>query len=125
MLPLDGELLTAAGALTEPALRTLDAIHVAVAAALAPVDAFVSYDDRQCAAGRLAGLRTVAPAVEGGHRDRRSRRRLPAAASALTELAGQQAEDDRVAPSALEREVGTHRPGAYARLVAAQSRTGS
>ena len=61
LLPVDRALLVAAGALAEPALRALDAIHVAAAAALSPVDAFVSYDERQAAAARLAGLRTVAP----------------------------------------------------------------
>lgn len=59
--PLDRPLLEAAGALAEPALRALDAIHVAAAAGLAPLDAFVSYDERQAAAARLAGLRTVQP----------------------------------------------------------------
>jgi predicted nucleic acid-binding protein len=61
LLPLDRGLLEAAGALTEPALRGLDAIHVAAAADLSPVEAFVSYDERQGAAARLAGLRTVTP----------------------------------------------------------------
>lgn len=58
---VDRGLLTGAGALTEPALRALDAIHVATAAALHPIDAFVTYDERQAAAARLAGLRTIAP----------------------------------------------------------------
>jgi len=58
---VDRALLTGAGALTEPALRALDAIHVATAAALHPIDAFVTYDERQAAAARLAGLRTIAP----------------------------------------------------------------
>lgn len=61
LLPLDRTLLLAAGMLDEPALRALDAIHVTAALALAPLDAFVSYDERQSAAARLAGLRTVAP----------------------------------------------------------------
>lgn len=61
LLPLDRALLAAAGALAEPALRALDAIHVAAAIDLAPIDAFVSYDERQSAAARLAGLRTAAP----------------------------------------------------------------
>jgi predicted nucleic acid-binding protein len=61
LLPLDRGLLAAAGALAEPALRALDAIHVAAAADLSPLDAFVSYDERQAAAARLAGLRTVRP----------------------------------------------------------------
>ncbi len=61
LLALDGGLLAAAGALAEPALRALDAIHVTAAVDLSPLDAFVSYDLRQSAAARLAGLRTIAP----------------------------------------------------------------
>jgi predicted nucleic acid-binding protein len=61
MPPLDRALLIAAGALSEPALRALDAIHVAAAVDLAPLDGFVTYDERQAAAARLAGLRTVSP----------------------------------------------------------------
>jgi uncharacterized protein len=59
--PLDRALLVAAGALDEPALRALDAIHVACALDLLPVDSFVTYDEGQAAAARLAGLRTMAP----------------------------------------------------------------
>jgi predicted nucleic acid-binding protein len=61
LLPLDRALLAAAGAIDEPALRALDAIHVAAAVDASPLDGFVSYDERQAAAARLAGLRTVAP----------------------------------------------------------------
>ncbi len=61
LLPLDAGLLVAAGSLAEPALRTLDAIHVAAAVDLSPLDAFLSYDERQSAAARLAGLRTLSP----------------------------------------------------------------
>lgn len=61
LLPLDRALLLAAGAFAEPALRALDAIHVAAAVELSPVDAFVTYDERQAAAVRLAGLRTMSP----------------------------------------------------------------
>lgn len=61
MLPLGRALLLAAGALVEPALRALDAIHVAAAVDLAPLDGFVTYDERQAAAARLVGLRTVSP----------------------------------------------------------------
>jgi predicted nucleic acid-binding protein len=61
LLPLDRGLLAAAGALAEPALRALDAIHVAAAVDISHLDAFVSYDERQSAAARLAGLRTVQP----------------------------------------------------------------
>lgn len=59
--PIDHDVLLGAGALAEPSLRTLDAIHVATAVYLSPVEAFVTYDQRQAAAARLAGLRTVAP----------------------------------------------------------------
>lgn len=61
LIPLDRRLLLAAGALAEPALRALDAIHVAAAVWISPIDAFVTYDDRQAAAARLAGLRTMTP----------------------------------------------------------------
>ena len=61
LLPLDRAVLTAAGALAEPALRALDAIHVAAAVDVLPLDGFVTYDARQAAAARLAGLRTVSP----------------------------------------------------------------
>lgn len=61
LLPLDRPLLLAAGALLEPTLRALDAIHVAAAVALSPLDGFVSYDERQAAAARLTGLRTMRP----------------------------------------------------------------
>jgi len=61
LLPLDRDLLLAAGALAEPALRALDAIHVAAALGAGAIDGFVTYDERQAAAARLAGLRTIAP----------------------------------------------------------------
>lgn len=63
LCPLDRALLEGAGALAEPALRALDAIHVASAVALEPVGAFVTYDERQAAAARLAGLRTMSPGI--------------------------------------------------------------
>lgn len=59
--PLDRVLLLAAGALSEPWLRALDAIHVAAALDVFPHDGFISYDERQSAAARLAGLRTFRP----------------------------------------------------------------
>jgi predicted nucleic acid-binding protein len=59
--PLDRALLAAAGALVEPAVRALDAIHVASAVDLDSIEAFVTYDERQAAAARLAGLRTMTP----------------------------------------------------------------
>lgn len=60
---LDRALLAGAGALAEPALRALDAIHVASAVGLDSIEAFVTYDERQAAAARLAGLRTMSPGV--------------------------------------------------------------
>lgn len=59
--PVDRPLLLGAGALAEPVLRALDAIHVASAVDLHPIEAFVTYDQRQAAVARLAGLRTMAP----------------------------------------------------------------
>jgi uncharacterized protein len=63
LLPLERPLLVAAGSIAEASLRALDAIHVAAAIELSPLDGFVSYDERQSAAARLAGLRTFAPAA--------------------------------------------------------------
>ncbi len=63
LAPLDRALLLAAGALDDPALRALDAIHVVAAIDLGPLDAFVTYDERQGAAARLAGIRTIAPSA--------------------------------------------------------------
>lgn len=64
LLPADRDILIDAGAIAEPALRALDAIHVAAALSLSPISAFVSYDERQLAAARLAGLRTVEPQLQ-------------------------------------------------------------
>lgn len=64
LVPVDRALLVVAGALPEPSLRALDAIHVAAAVGLVPIDGFLGYDERQAAAARLAGLRTFAPGAE-------------------------------------------------------------
>jgi predicted nucleic acid-binding protein len=61
MVPAEPLMLQAAGEIEEPTLRTLDAIHVITAMYLAPIDGFLTYDERQAASARLAGLRTVAP----------------------------------------------------------------
>jgi predicted nucleic acid-binding protein len=61
LLPVDRALLVGAGAIADSALRSLDAIHIASAAAAGPVDAFVTYDERLAAVARLAGFRTMAP----------------------------------------------------------------
>lgn len=44
-----------------PELRSLDAVHVATALSLDVDLDFVTYDDRQAAAARVAGLRVVQP----------------------------------------------------------------
>jgi uncharacterized protein len=62
--PVDEALLLGAGMLGEPALRSLDAIHVVTALYVYPTDAFVTYDKRQAAVARLVGLQTVAPGTE-------------------------------------------------------------
>jgi len=58
---LTGGFPLGSGAFAEPRLRALDAIHLAAAIDSTPLDGFVTYDERQAAAARLAGLRTVAP----------------------------------------------------------------
>jgi predicted nucleic acid-binding protein len=56
------ELLDAAGALPEPGLRSLDAIHLATAQTLGPaLSAFVTYDRRLLNAVDRANLPTAAP----------------------------------------------------------------
>ncbi|MGH3461823.1 MAG: type II toxin-antitoxin system VapC family toxin [Kribbellaceae bacterium] len=54
--------LLRAGMLPEPALRSLDAIHVASALVGGAVE-FVTYDDRQAEAARTVGLRVVRPGL--------------------------------------------------------------
>ena len=61
LVPLERALLLAAGAMAKPMLRALDAIHVAAALALGPPEALLTYDDRQAAVARLAGIRTTSP----------------------------------------------------------------
>jgi predicted nucleic acid-binding protein len=52
----------AAGSIGPVALRTLDAIHLASAAALGPdLEAFVTYDHRLADAARVLGMRDAAP----------------------------------------------------------------
>lgn len=59
---LDADLARLAGATGGPALRALDAVHVASALRLVPeIVAFVTYDDRQAEAARAAGFDVVAP----------------------------------------------------------------
>ncbi|WP_026876334.1 type II toxin-antitoxin system VapC family toxin [Jiangella gansuensis] len=61
-LELDRQVRADAAALRPPALRTLDALHLATALELAPdLEAFVTYDERLAAAVRGNGLAVVAP----------------------------------------------------------------
>lgn len=63
LIELDDEMSRAAGELQPPALRTLDAVHLAAALALGDeCDAFVSYDTRLNAAARAARLDVKSPA---------------------------------------------------------------
>jgi uncharacterized protein len=62
LLAVDQDVLERAARLAPKELRTLDAIHVASALSLGPdLLAFVTYDDRQKAAARKAGLPLVQP----------------------------------------------------------------
>lgn len=62
--PVEEALLLGAGMLAEPALRSLDAIHVVTALHVYPIDAFVTYDKRQAGVARLAGLQAVSPGAD-------------------------------------------------------------
>lgn len=70
LVPLERGRLVEAGALDEPGLRTLDAIHISSAASLGTIlTAFVSYDRRQLDAAARAGLPVSSP----GDDERRER----------------------------------------------------
>ena len=61
-VPLDRALLVRAGAFAEAWLRTLDAIHVAAALAVADeLEAVVTYDERQREAMEATELPVIAP----------------------------------------------------------------
>ncbi len=63
LIPLDLETLRAAAMLPDPALRTLDAIHVATAASLQKdLGVLVAYDDRLLRVADALGLPTAQPA---------------------------------------------------------------
>lgn len=61
LLQLDPAICDAAGRLESPALRSLDAIHLATALAINDDLDFITYDDRLAAAARERGLRVVQP----------------------------------------------------------------
>lgn len=62
LVDLDIGILAAAGRLAPPAIRTLDAIHLATALAMgAELDVVLTYDARMAEAARATGLRVEAP----------------------------------------------------------------
>lgn len=62
LVELDESVVAVAAQLDPPALRSLDAIHLASALALGDeLDAFVTYDGRLADAARGAGMRVVSP----------------------------------------------------------------
>jgi uncharacterized protein len=62
LIPVTTRVLTDAGALEQPFLRTLDAIHLASAATLrAGLSAFVTYDKRLASAASETGLPVSVP----------------------------------------------------------------
>ncbi len=62
IVALDRTIVSSAAGLAPPALRTLDAIHLATALELGrELEAFVTYDDRLGAAARSIGLSVAAP----------------------------------------------------------------
>ena len=62
LVPLDAEVIDAAGILEPTALRSLDALHLAAASSVAPaLSAFVSYDARLNEAAGAVGLPVASP----------------------------------------------------------------
>jgi predicted nucleic acid-binding protein len=63
LVPLDAAVLDAAAALEPPALRSLDAIHLATALSLGTdLAVMYVYDERLASAARDAGVKVEAPA---------------------------------------------------------------
>jgi predicted nucleic acid-binding protein len=63
LIELDASVASVAASIGSPTLRTLDAIHIASAMAVAAdLDAFVTYDDRMAEAARALGLPVIRPA---------------------------------------------------------------
>ena len=62
MIEIDADVRGAAGDLTDPGLRSLDAIHLATALSLGDrCSAFFAYDERLIAAARAHGLTVTVP----------------------------------------------------------------
>jgi predicted nucleic acid-binding protein len=63
LLPIRRATLRQAADFFERKLHTLDAIHVVTAIEVRPIDFFVTYDKKQAAAARRAGLPTISPSA--------------------------------------------------------------
>ena len=61
LVDLDRSVLTRAGRLPSPGLRSLDAIHLATALSIPGLDAFVGYDARLQSAAAALGLLALSP----------------------------------------------------------------
>lgn len=62
VIPLDSAHLERAGSMFPAGLRTLDALHLAVALDLGPaLQGFVTYDDRQAGAAREHAITVIRP----------------------------------------------------------------
>lgn len=60
-IDFDAAIAATAALIQPPAIRTLDAIHLATALTLYRVDAFVTYDERLAEAARLLGFAVASP----------------------------------------------------------------
>jgi uncharacterized protein len=61
IMPLDQHVVARAQQLTDPGLRSLDAIHLATALEIGEVSAFVTYDVRLFKAAEAHGVPAIAP----------------------------------------------------------------
>ncbi len=61
-IPVTEAILDRAAQLTDPGLRTLDAIHLASAAAIPDITVMLAYDKRLTEAARTLGLAVASPA---------------------------------------------------------------
>lgn len=61
MVPLDETVLQAAADVEPAEVRSLDALHLATAMSLPPLEAFVAYDERLLAGARQLGCELASP----------------------------------------------------------------
>ncbi len=66
LIPISIDIVNAASLISDPALRSLDALHLASAASVGDdLTSFLAYDRRLVTAARAAGLRTETPVSLG------------------------------------------------------------